>query len=166
MKRNVAVGGTAGAAILATATARSSTHSPMLASAIVAAFALGTLVAYDLHERRIPNRIVLSATAACAAIDGFMRIAPGAFIMAVAVTAALLGVAFSRPTALGMGDAKLALLITSAFPAYAAHALILGLGFAAIGGLLVARRRGEPIRNASIALAPFMAAATAVVLLL
>lgn len=165
MKRSVAVGASAGAAILAAATARSSAHSPMLASSIVAAFALGTIVAYDLHERRIPNRIVLSATAVCAGIDGFIRIAPGAIITATAVTAALLGVALSRPKALGMGDAKLALLITAAFPAHAAPALILGLGLAAIAGLLIARSRGELIQHTSIALAPFMAAGTALVLL-
>jgi leader peptidase (prepilin peptidase)/N-methyltransferase len=165
MKRNAAVGTLAGAVVLAAATARSGTHSPIFASAVVAGFALGTLVAYDLHERRIPNRIVLSATTACAGIDAFVHIATGALITAVAVTAALLGVALRRPTALGMGDAKLALLTTAAFPAHAAAALILGLGLAAIVGLLLARIRGKPIRHTSIPLAPFIAAATALVLL-
>ena len=165
MKRNAAVGAIAGAVVLAAAAIRSGTHSPIFASAVVAGVALGTLVAYDLYERRIPNRIVLSATTACAGIDAFAPIATGALIAAVVVSTALLGVALSRPTALGMGDAKLALLITAAFPTHAALALILGLGLAAIGGLLIAGNRGEPIQRTSIPLAPFMTVATALVLL-
>jgi Flp pilus assembly protein protease CpaA len=165
MKRSVLIGASLGVSVLAAATVRSGSQSLFLASALVGAFALGALVTYDLHERRIPNRIVLSATAACTAIDGFVRIAPGALVTATAVTAALLGVALSRPTALGMGDARLALLITAAFPTRAGPALILGLGLAATGGCLIARRRGEPIQHTSIPLAPFMAAATVLVLL-
>jgi leader peptidase (prepilin peptidase)/N-methyltransferase len=134
-------------------------------SAVVSAFALGALVAYDLHERRIPNRIVLSSTVVCAAIDGFVPIAPEALITAIAITAVLLGTALSRPSALGVGDAKLALLVTAAFPARAALALILGLALAAIGGTLIAFRRGESIRRTSIPVAPFVAAATALALL-
>jgi leader peptidase (prepilin peptidase) / N-methyltransferase len=165
MKRDAAVGAIAGAVVLAAAIVRSGTHSPTFASAVVAGLAIGALVTYDLHERRIPNRIVLSATTACAGIDAFVHIATGALITAVAVSTALLGIALSRPTAMGMGDAKLALLIAAAFPTHAAPALVLGLGFAAIVGILIAASRGEPMQRISIPLAPFMAVATALVLL-
>ncbi len=165
MSSDALIGAVLGASVLAAATARGGSHAPALASAVIAGLALGALVACDLHERRIPNRIVLSATAVCAAIDGFVPIAPGALVAAIAVSVALSGVALSRPAALGMGDAKLALLITAAFPAYATTALILGLGLAAIAGILIARSRGERVRDTAIPLAPFMAAATALVLL-
>jgi leader peptidase (prepilin peptidase)/N-methyltransferase len=164
MNRNTFVGAGLGISVLAAAAERGSNASISLASALVSAAALGALAAYDLRERRIPNRIVLPATAVCAAFDGFIPITASEVIPAVAVTVALVGVALARPTALGMGDAKLALLVTTAFPAHAAVALILGLFLAAAGGVLVARHRRKPINHAPIALAPFIAAATALVL--
>jgi leader peptidase (prepilin peptidase) / N-methyltransferase len=168
MSRDAPMGAVLGASVLAAATLRSGSHAPALASAVIAGLALGALVTYDLRERRIPNRIVVSATAACAGIDGFFRIAPGAIVTATVVSVALLGVALSRPTAIGMGDAKLALLISAAFPAHAAPALVLGLGLAAIAGILIACIRGEHVRGARemrVPLAPFLAAATVLALL-
>lgn len=165
MKRDLAIGAFVGTSVLATAVARGGSRTPLLAPDLLAAITLGTLATYDLHERRIPNGIVLPATAACALADAFLRINPAAFVTAGAITVALLTVALAHPTALGMGDAKLALLLTAAFPAQATRALLLGLGLAAIGGTLIARRCGKPIRHTSIPLAPFIGAATALALL-
>ena len=165
MNKNVALGASIGVTVFAAETVRGASHSLSLAAALIAGIALGAVATYDLQERRIPNRIVLPATAACASIDSFVRIPPATLITAVAVTVALTAIGLAIPTALGMGDAKLALLITTAFPTHAALAIILGLGLATAGGVLVARRCGEPLHNTHVALAPFMAAATALALL-
>ena len=73
--------------------------------------ALGGAVAVDLAERRIPNRLVLPAAAACAGLSiangvPFQDLAAG-----VAVVALLLAFALWRAESFGMGDVKLALLV-------------------------------------------------------
>src|SRR5581483_8400147 len=117
--------------------------------------ALGAVAVYDLYERRIPNRIVLPATAACATMTSVSAIPFRAAVTAGVVVITLASVAISKPAALGMGDAKLALLIAVAFPSRAALAVILGLGCAGLAGIVAGRRRREAIGQARVALAPF-----------
>ena len=77
--------------------------------------ALSAAALVDLRERRIPNRIVLPATAACAVLAAIAGSASlRAVVAPLLLTTALLVLALARPSALGMGDVKASLLITLA----------------------------------------------------
>ena len=166
MNTRAAFGACVGACILIAATAHSGTDPLSLIRSLVAGAALGAIAVYDVYERRIPNRLVLPATAACTAITGLSSGIPiAAAVAAAVVVLTLAAIALAKPGALGMGDAKLALLIAVAFPSRAALAVILGLGGAGVVGIAVGRRRSQLVREARVALAPFLAAATVAVLL-
>jgi leader peptidase (prepilin peptidase)/N-methyltransferase len=119
---------------------------------------LGAIVAYDLCERRIPNTLVLPATAGCLPLVVFERARLGAVAPALGIAAVLLLLSLARPAAIGMGDAKLTLLIATALPADAVTALLAGYALAAAtGGALVLSQR-LPMRDTAIPLAPFLTA--------
>ena len=119
--------------------------------------ALAVCALFDLVERRIPNRIVLPAAAACAALTLAARL-PLALIAGFATVLLLIVVSLRWPAALGMGDVKLALLLVLGLDGSAFRALALGLAFAALAGLLRVVRDGRTAWRASLPLAPFLAA--------
>ena len=95
--------GAAGASILLLAGADLALGPLALARLAVLGGALGQLVLYDLREHRIPNRIVLPASALCAALslaDG-PRLR-GSLLVGVALVVLLLAVSLTRPEMLGM----------------------------------------------------------------
>jgi leader peptidase (prepilin peptidase) / N-methyltransferase len=119
---------------------------------------LGALVATDLAERRIPNRVVVPAIVACLGLslaDGALGrdLAP-----ALAIVAVFFVLALASPRALGMGDAKLALLVAVALDGGATTALVLGLALAAGASVVVIARHGPVARTRALPLAPFLAA--------
>ena len=119
--------------------------------------ALAACALYDLVQRRIPNRIVVPAAAACAALS----LAAGlrlALIAGLATILLLLVVSLRWPAALGMGDVKLALLLVLGLDGSALRALALGVAFAALAGLLRVIRDGGTAWRASLPLAPFLGA--------
>jgi leader peptidase (prepilin peptidase)/N-methyltransferase len=118
--------------------------------------ALAAAALYDVYERRIPNRIVLPAIAACAALT-FTTGAGVALVAGIAVAVTLVFLSLVRPDALGMGDAKLALLIVLGLDGRALAAIALGLAFAAFAGLALVASRGRAAWRASLPLAPFLA---------
>lgn len=126
--------------------------------------ALGTVTAVDLRERRIPNRIILPATAICALLAGPQALRHG--LVALALVGVLLLLAFAQPKALGMGDVKQALLITLALGTTALPALLLGLVFASAIGIILVACRGRAALTAAMPLAPFLAAGAATALAL
>jgi len=133
-----------------------------LARLAVVGAALAAAAIIDLHEHRIPNRIVLPAAAVCAVLAG-----PGTLrhsLTALAFVAVLLLLALAQPAALGMGDIKAALLIALALGATAIPALIIGLGLAAAVGAALVLRRGRSALATALPLAPFLAAGAAVAL--
>ncbi len=118
----------------------------------------------DLREPRIPNRIVLPATAISAALAG-----PAALrhsLPALALVALLLLLAFVQPAALGMGDVKQGLLIAVALGAAATAALLLGFALAALVGIALTIRRGRRALAIALPLAPFLAAGATIALAL
>ena len=119
--------------------------------------ALAACALYDVVERRIPNRIVVPAAVACAALT-LAAGAPLALIAGLATVLLLLVVSLRWPAALGMGDVKLALLLVLGLDGSALLALALGLAFAALAGLLRVIRDGGTAWRASLPLAPFLAA--------
>ena len=119
--------------------------------------ALAACALYDLVQRRIPNRIVVPAAAACAALT-LAAGQPLTLIAGLATVLLLLIVSLRWPAALGMGDVKLALLLVLGLDGNALRALALGLAFAALAGLLRVIRDGGTAWRASLPLAPFLAA--------
>lgn len=130
----------------------------------LAGAALAAVALVDLRERRIPNRIVLPAALACAALAGPAGLRNG--LAAFALVCVLLTLALLQPAALGMGDVKQALLVAVALGAAATSALLLGLALAALGGLLLTVRDGRSALHAALPLAPFLSVGAVISLLL
>ena len=119
--------------------------------------ALAACALHDFVQRRIPNRIVVPAAAACAALT-LAAGQPLTLIAGLATVLLLLIVSLRWPAALGMGDVKLALLLVLGLDGNALRALALGLAFAALAGLLRVIPDGGTAWRASLPLAPFLAA--------
>jgi leader peptidase (prepilin peptidase) / N-methyltransferase len=127
--------------------------------------ALGALVESDLAERRIPNRIVLPAAAACAAVWVASGIALFALVDGLLLVVVLLALGLFRPEALGMGDVKLSLLLVLGLDGRGVLALLISLALAAGFGLLVVLRHGRAGVSRQLPLAPFFAAGALIALL-
>lgn len=155
----------AGAGAIAFLIAGGSADSVVLVRLALSGAALAAVAATDLREHRIPNRIIVPATAACAALS----IAAGAptvgLLASVAVVGTLLLVSLVAPRALGMGDVKLALLVLAGLDGSAARALALGVILAALTGLALIAREGRSAGKRSLPLAPFIAAGSLLALL-
>ena len=127
--------------------------------------ALGALAESDLAERRIPNRIVVPAAAACAAAWAASGIVLFALAEGFVLVGALLALSLVRPEALGMGDVKLALLLVLGLDGRAVLALLVTLALAAAFGLLLFLRFGRPAASRKLPLAPFFAAGALIALI-
>jgi len=121
--------------------------------------ALAALAVKDLEERRIPNVLVLPATAVVLLAVAALR--PHHLLEAVlaAIAAAaflLLPSLFSRG-AVGMGDVKLALLLGAGLGRGVALALLIGCLAASVTGGVLIFRHGSAARKTAVAFAPFLA---------
>lgn len=155
-----------GATTFALAAAHTNADALALARLALCGAALVVAGAVDFAEHRIPNRVVLPAAAACAALlaaDG-ARIA--ALAWALALVAPLLAISLARPAALGMGDVKLALLLAVGLDGRAPAALVLGVALAACAGLVLLVLHGRASWRRALPLAPFLAAGALAALLL
>jgi len=128
--------------------------------------ALGQIVRYDVREHRIPNRIVLPATAVCAMLsllDGIRlsSLVGGGLLVALLFLGSLL-----RPAWLGMGDVKLALLILCGLHGATLLAVMLAVELAVVVVLLFIIRRGQEAFRLALPLAPFLAAGSLLALLI
>jgi leader peptidase (prepilin peptidase) / N-methyltransferase len=128
--------------------------------------ALGQIVRYDLRERRIPNRIVLPATAACATLSLLDGVRLSSLIGGGVLIALLLAGSLLRPEWLGMGDVKLALLILCGLHGATLRAVLLGIELAVVVVLLLTVRRGRQTLRLALPLAPFLAAGSLLALLI
>jgi leader peptidase (prepilin peptidase) / N-methyltransferase len=142
-------------------------HLSPLALARLALFgaALGAVVESDLAQRRIPNRIVVPAAVACAALWLAGGIVPFALIDGLVLVVVLLALSLYAPQALGMGDVKLALLLVFGLDGRGVLALLVGLALAACVGLLLLVRHGRAGGSRQLPLAPFFAAGALIALL-
>jgi leader peptidase (prepilin peptidase) / N-methyltransferase len=128
--------------------------------------ALGQLVLVDVRERRIPNQIVLPATAICAALsiaDG-MQVSTG-LLLSAGLVVLLLALSLAKPATLGMGDVKLALLLLAALGGLASAALLLTLELYALLAVTLLVRRGRSTLGTTLPLAPIATVGCIVVLL-
>jgi leader peptidase (prepilin peptidase)/N-methyltransferase len=127
--------------------------------------ALAAVVAIDLAEHRVPNRLVLPAAVACAALSLTSGTGLHPLEVGLALVALLLVLSLARPAALGMGDVKLALLITSGLDGHAPRALLIGLALAALASVLLLAVQGREVWRRAIPLAPFLTAGALAALL-
>ena len=132
----------------------------------ISMLALGALAYIDVAEHRIPNRIVIPASAACAVLLAVQQVSLHRWFPSLVVVALMLVVSAASPASFGMGDVKLALLVAVGLGDVATRALLLGLVLAAAFGLLLLLRFGRPAAARSLPLAPFLATGAAVVVLL
>lgn len=135
--------------------------------AAVAAFFCAVLVAItatDLEHRIIPNRIVVPAAGLVLAAQSALH--PSVEWVVAALAAFLfLGIpAFVMPGAMGMGDAKLAILMGAALGRNVAVALAVGMLAAMVPSLVLFARHGSGARKLKIPFGPFLAAGSVVAL--
>jgi len=154
----------AGGATMAIAELLATTDPLTIARLAVLGGALAAAALYDLTQRRIPNRIVIPAAAACAALT-LAAGAPLSLLVGLATVVLLLIASLRWPAALGMGDVKLALLLVLGLDGDAVRALALGVSLAALAGCALLIRRGQTAWNAALPLAPFLAAGALLVVI-
>jgi leader peptidase (prepilin peptidase)/N-methyltransferase len=118
---------------------------------------LATVSAIDIAEQRVPNRLVLPATLACACLSLISGVSASVLLAGAALVLILAVVSFARPHALGMGDVKLALLVVVGLDGSATQALLFGVLLATIAGLATIAHYGASARRSSLPLAPFIA---------
>jgi leader peptidase (prepilin peptidase) / N-methyltransferase len=126
------------------------------------------VAAIDVETRLLPDRLLLPATglvlAASALFDRsalvehavWMVLAGGFFALAAAL----------RPGDLGMGDAKLALLLGALLGREALPALAIGCCLVAGAAVVLLARHGKPALKHHIPLGPFLATGALVAMLL
>jgi prepilin signal peptidase PulO-like enzyme (type II secretory pathway) len=119
---------------------------------------LAVLAMKDLEEQRIPNVIVLPATAAMFIAVGALR--PGrlleAVLAAVAAATFLFVPSLIAKGGVGLGDVKLALLLGAALGRGVAAALLVGCLAASIFGVVLLVRHGSGARKTAVPFAPFL----------
>ena len=121
---------------------------------------LVALALKDLEERRIPNVVVLPATAVVLVAVAVLR--PSHFVealvAAVAAGAFLLVPSLFARGAVGIGDVKLALLLGAGLGKGVALGLFLGCLAASVAGGVLVARRGLAARKTALPFAPFLVA--------
>jgi leader peptidase (prepilin peptidase) / N-methyltransferase len=122
----------------------------------------------DLEERRIKNRVTFPAAIAAVVIGLVLHPSgvPGQLLAGVATGAFLTFVALLSRGGLGMGDAKLGIVLGLYLGKYVLLAMVVGLGASAVFSIGVLAVRGIKIgRKTAIPLGPFLALGGVVALL-
>jgi leader peptidase (prepilin peptidase)/N-methyltransferase len=132
------------------------------ARALGAAFLLcvvAALAIVDLEQRRIPNRIVLPATAVVVVAQIALDPRRTPELLAISLAAGLFFCVpmLVSPGGMGMGDVKLAVLLGAAL----GQAVVLAIAVAVLASFLMAvallARDGAGARKSAIAFGPFLA---------
>lgn len=138
------------------------------AVAAATAGALAWVAVIDVETRLLPNRIVLPATALVLAAA--LAVSPAQFaehaLAALLAGGFLFAGATLRPGDLGMGDAKLALLLGALLGSAVLTALLIGFCLVAAVGLVLLAREGRPALRRYLPLGPFLAAGAVATMLL
>ena len=129
--------------------------------------ALGVLAVIDYREHLLPNRIVLPSAAVVLGLQLilFPEHAVEWVGSAVGCGAVLLVPALIRPGALGMGDAKLGLLLGAGLGLEAASAMLLGFVLLWPYALWLVVQEGAQARKQVLPLGPALAAGAVLVTL-
>lgn len=126
------------------------------------------LAAIDLETRLLPNRITLPATGVLLAAS--LVLGPTEFLehalSALLAGGFLFAAAAIRPGDLGMGDAKLALLLGALLGTAVLGALVIGFCLVAAAGLVLLAVDGRAALKRHLPLGPFLVAGALATLLL
>lgn len=166
MRRARALGAFGGGLVFLAAGVRADADGTALARLVILGAALGAVVATDLDEHRIPNRIVSPAAVACASLLAAEAARPQQLLGGLAIVALMLALSLVSPASFGMGDVKLALLLVLGLGGLAAQALVFGLVLAAVFGATLMLRHGRSAARRSLPLAPFLSSGAAMAVLL
>ncbi|MSX01897.1 MAG: hypothetical protein F2813_01915 [Actinobacteria bacterium] len=134
-----------------------------LAPLLIATAALGICTLVDLASRRIPNQVTLTAVPAILISAALVQPESVAerLVYALLLFSFFLAAALLRAGALGMGDVKLVAVVGAGLGPPAIAAVLIGLCLAAVTTLGPVRGRG--IGTATVPLAPFLTAGSAVI---
>jgi leader peptidase (prepilin peptidase)/N-methyltransferase len=136
--------------------------------AAVTAAVLVWVAAIDLETRLLPNRILLPSAALVLASS--LVLGPRAFVehalSALVVGGLLFLAAALRPGDLGMGDAKLALLLGALLGTAVLGALVIGFCLVAVAAFILLVAEGRPALKRHLPLGPFLAAGALAMVLL
>ncbi len=166
MKPASALSALVGAATLLAAGAKLGLDLTALARLTILGAALGLIVRDDMREHRIPNRVVLPAALACAALSVIEGLRVSGFVAGGAMLLILLGAALARPAWIGMGDVKLGLLVLCGLHGATPRALLFAVELAAVIAVLLAFRHRRLALRVALPMAPFMAAGCVLALLI
>lgn len=117
--------------------------------------ALAAAATFDLIERRIPNRVTIPAALSLLVVWAVTGARPGLIAAGLVVAAVLLALGLIKPDAIGMGDAKLALVVALGLMDKALMGLAWGLVLAAIFAV-VPLWPGRARWKNSVPLGPFL----------
>jgi leader peptidase (prepilin peptidase)/N-methyltransferase len=120
--------------------------------------------ATDLEHRIIPNRIVVPGAAAVLLAQTALHPSPEWALGALGGAGFLFIAALAYPKGMGMGDVKLALLMGAMLGRTVGVALMLGMIFAMLPGLVLLARHGSAARKMGIPFGPFLALGSVVAL--
>jgi leader peptidase (prepilin peptidase)/N-methyltransferase len=135
--------------------------------ALVASFFCAVLVAIsatDLEHRIIPNKLVVPGAAIVLVAQTALHPSPQWALAALGASGFLLVAALAYPGGMGMGDVKLALLMGAMLGKAVPVALMLGMVFALVPGLVLLARHGSAARKMGIPFGPFLALGSVVAL--
>jgi len=135
-----------------------------IARLVISGAALAAAASFDLSERRIPNRLMVPAALALLVLWFMTGAKPGRIAAGLLVAAVLLAIGLVKPHAIGMGDAKLALVVALGLADKALIALASGMLLAAIFAA-PRLRHGEQARKSTLPLGPFVAFGALIALL-
>jgi leader peptidase (prepilin peptidase) / N-methyltransferase len=153
-----------GAAAFGGGAALNDAGSAGIARLAISGAALAAAAWFDLSERRIPNRLTVPAALALLVLWLMAGAKPGRIAAGLLVAAALLAIGLIKPQAIGMGDAKLALVVALGLADKALIALASGMVLAAIFAA-PRLRQGEQARKSTLPLGPFVAFGALIALL-
>jgi leader peptidase (prepilin peptidase)/N-methyltransferase len=128
--------------------------------AAIASFFCAVLVAVsviDLQHRIIPNRIVVPATALVLVANTLRDPSPQWVAAGLGAFAFLFAAAMVYPAGMGMGDAKLALLLGVAVGKTVPVALMAGMLASMVPSIVLFARHGMKARKMTIPFGPFLA---------
>jgi prepilin signal peptidase PulO-like enzyme (type II secretory pathway) len=130
--------------------------------------AVAWVAVIDAESRLLPNRIVVPTAALLLIGSGLFDSSQfAAHVAAAAATGGALFVAtVVRPGSLGMGDAKLAVLLGALVGRAVAAAIVIGFVLVAVPAIFLVVREGREGLKRQLPLGPFLAAGAIVVIAL
>lgn len=133
---------------------------------LVLSLVLVPVVAIDIERQLIPDVVVLPAAATAMVLGAFAQ--PGQWWLPVAWAAAaggaILIMCLISPSGIGLGDAKLALLLGAALGAGVVLALAVAFVLGGLAGVWLLITRGLSARKLAVPFGPFLAAGAVLVL--